>query len=295
MNIVSQGRFHHGARGRKKIVPDRQDSCDVDRGCGNRADRVEHAEKNRRNKEKKAQKPQKSFHPAHLGYGPSFRQPRFKTYIASIKPGKPVCNRIERQEIADISKNCQIRVDPCEFIGIYRAVPVICISSKHADLKKGQVAEWFKAHAWNACVRESVPWVRIPPCPPFHLIFSRHCCSKPLPDSPYGRLPGIPSKSRFSAFASVNGYASAQTGVSYAFLLRFPLSCALQQEKSLLIYAAELQRMLQIQVKELPQECLTGFRQLASRREEHGKSNRYRPWHDQFLRRSDGRQGHESY
>ena len=31
----------------------------------------------------------------------------------------------------------------------------------------GQVAEWFKAHAWNACVRESVPRVRIPPCPPF--------------------------------------------------------------------------------------------------------------------------------
>jgi hypothetical protein len=29
------------------------------------------------------------------------------------------------------------------------------------------VAEWFKAHAWNACVRESVPWVRIPLSPPF--------------------------------------------------------------------------------------------------------------------------------
>jgi hypothetical protein len=38
---------------------------------------------------------------------------------------------------------------------------------------EGQVAEWFKAHAWNACVRESVPWVRIPPCPPEFLIFPR--------------------------------------------------------------------------------------------------------------------------
>ena len=28
------------------------------------------------------------------------------------------------------------------------------------------MAEWFKAHAWNACVRESVPWVRIPLSPP---------------------------------------------------------------------------------------------------------------------------------
>ncbi len=31
----------------------------------------------------------------------------------------------------------------------------------------GRVAEWFKAHAWKACVRESVPRVRISlrPCP----------------------------------------------------------------------------------------------------------------------------------
>jgi hypothetical protein len=33
----------------------------------------------------------------------------------------------------------------------------------------GQVAEWFKAHAWNACVRESVPRVRIPLCPPLFI------------------------------------------------------------------------------------------------------------------------------
>src|SRR5262245_56448376 len=30
----------------------------------------------------------------------------------------------------------------------------------------GEVAEWLKAHAWNACIRESVSWVRIPPSPP---------------------------------------------------------------------------------------------------------------------------------
>ena len=34
-------------------------------------------------------------------------------------------------------------------------------------LYPGQVSEWFKEHAWKACVREIVPWVRIPPCPPF--------------------------------------------------------------------------------------------------------------------------------
>ena len=29
------------------------------------------------------------------------------------------------------------------------------------------MAERLKAHAWKACVRESVPWVRIPLPPPF--------------------------------------------------------------------------------------------------------------------------------
>ena len=29
------------------------------------------------------------------------------------------------------------------------------------------MAEWLKAHAWKACVRETVPWVRIPLSPPF--------------------------------------------------------------------------------------------------------------------------------
>ncbi len=30
----------------------------------------------------------------------------------------------------------------------------------------GGMAEWFKAHAWNACIRETVSWVRIPLPPP---------------------------------------------------------------------------------------------------------------------------------
>jgi hypothetical protein len=31
---------------------------------------------------------------------------------------------------------------------------------------KGGVAEWFKAHAWKACVAEMLPGVRIPSPPP---------------------------------------------------------------------------------------------------------------------------------
>src|SRR5512147_2309874 len=30
----------------------------------------------------------------------------------------------------------------------------------------GQVAEWLKAHAWNACIGASLSRVRIPLCPP---------------------------------------------------------------------------------------------------------------------------------
>src|ERR1700687_184271 len=33
----------------------------------------------------------------------------------------------------------------------------------------GEMAEWLKAHAWKACVRETVPWVRIPLSPPSNL------------------------------------------------------------------------------------------------------------------------------
>jgi hypothetical protein len=35
------------------------------------------------------------------------------------------------------------------------------------DRPSGEMAEWLKAHAWKACVRETVPWVRIPLSPPF--------------------------------------------------------------------------------------------------------------------------------
>ncbi len=36
---------------------------------------------------------------------------------------------------------------------------------------QGEMAEWLKAHAWKACVRETVPWVRIPLSPPYKMIY----------------------------------------------------------------------------------------------------------------------------
>ena len=35
-----------------------------------------------------------------------------------------------------------------------------------ADPRRGQVAEWFKAAVLKTAVGGSLPWVRIPPCPP---------------------------------------------------------------------------------------------------------------------------------
>ena len=35
--------------------------------------------------------------------------------------------------------------------------------SKNID---GGMAEWFKAHAWKACIGETLSWVRIPLSPP---------------------------------------------------------------------------------------------------------------------------------
>jgi dTDP-D-glucose 4,6-dehydratase len=41
------------------------------------------------------------------------------------------------------------------------------INSKRVKFIKGEMAEWFKAHAWKVCVLLKVPRVRIPVSPPF--------------------------------------------------------------------------------------------------------------------------------
>src|SRR2546430_812571 len=61
---------------------------------------------------------------------------------------------------------------------------------------RGGMAEWLKAHAWKACIRETVSWVRIPLPPPTprslsfaavqkHRIFLHFCllrvCAHPPP------------------------------------------------------------------------------------------------------------------
>ena len=57
----------------------------------------------------------------------------------------------------------------CERAGLGGLSPWIssCVSSKQRA--NGGVAEWLKALAWKACIRETVSWVRIPPPPPYHI------------------------------------------------------------------------------------------------------------------------------
>ena len=38
--------------------------------------------------------------------------------------------------------------------------------SLKGESTEGEVAEWFKAHAWKACILLKVSWVRIPLSPP---------------------------------------------------------------------------------------------------------------------------------
>src|SRR5437879_2720947 len=53
--------------------------------------------------------------------------------------------------------------------GNFRDNPCAHLQNSSCPFKtgaSGEMAEWLKAHAWKACVRETVPWVRIPLSPP---------------------------------------------------------------------------------------------------------------------------------
>src|ERR1700746_3084085 len=52
------------------------------------------------------------------------------------------------------------------------AAPLAKIVTPLQERASGEMAEWLKAHAWKACVRETVPWVRIPLSPPYAINFS---------------------------------------------------------------------------------------------------------------------------
>src|SRR5262245_58575438 len=51
------------------------------------------------------------------------------------------------------------------------AICTILGASQVYDFKDGEMSEWFKEHAWKACVGETLPRVRIPLSPPPNLFY----------------------------------------------------------------------------------------------------------------------------
>jgi hypothetical protein len=66
------------------------------------------------------------------------------------------------------------------------------------QLSRGEMAEWFKAHAWKACVRETVPWVRIPLSPPDQRIAHRQPAGHVVGSACASRSRGWPSTAQAS-------------------------------------------------------------------------------------------------
>jgi hypothetical protein len=78
----------------------------------------------------------------------------------------------------------RVRISPCPYqpttVGAHGVTAhvvrgfTLTGAFRAVTLLSGWVAEWFKAHAWKACVRESVPRVRISPHPyaPFDVTMS---------------------------------------------------------------------------------------------------------------------------
>ncbi len=47
-----------------------------------------------------------------------------------------------------------------------RSTKLARLDGVNASKRSGEVSERLKEHAWKACIRETVSWVRIPPSPP---------------------------------------------------------------------------------------------------------------------------------
>src|ERR1041385_8848462 len=47
------------------------------------------------------------------------------------------------------------------------ALALLILHTSYSPLIVGEVQEWLNWQHWKCCERETVPWVRIPPSPPF--------------------------------------------------------------------------------------------------------------------------------
>ncbi len=66
--------------------------------------------------------------------------------------------------------------------------PAPVVHACSGQRRYGGMAEWLKAHAWKACLRETVTWVRIPLPPPRSLCVHVRRRSDESINATYGRL-----------------------------------------------------------------------------------------------------------
>src|SRR6185295_7119117 len=66
------------------------------------------------------------------------------------------------------------RTAPSVGAGLYaiQCALALCPRPLYSVPRTGGMAEWLKAHAWKACIRATVSWVRIPLPPPEALDFT---------------------------------------------------------------------------------------------------------------------------
>src|SRR5580698_6295277 len=127
--------------------------------------------------------------PRHLGFPRHFFQPamgpRARKRLSSTSPRRadPMPKRMTSVVVMRIPTGDPVLGCPSEtvfrsLLPRHRRGPTTGAGTRRVGLAMnrvsgkergcaGEMAERLKAHAWKACVRESVPWVRIPLSPPY--------------------------------------------------------------------------------------------------------------------------------
>ncbi len=115
---------------------------------------------------------------------PNAQNPHWScTPPTNCRPGKSAlnpCNRLSqaisgsRPHRRTLARSQEREIDYSNFNRLWKCPqrPPQSLAKPVPPLQErasGEMAEWLKAHAWKACVRETVPWVRIPLSPPYHI------------------------------------------------------------------------------------------------------------------------------
>jgi hypothetical protein len=85
---------------------------------------------------------------------------------SAIQTGSAVTGWREGVLMLALHAACTTRLGHRGGVNRRRAARLTGRAFRLGSAPSGEVAEWSKAHAWNACMRETVSWVRIPPSPP---------------------------------------------------------------------------------------------------------------------------------